>query len=189
MRKIIITIITTIVLVAPFERLDARTYTIVHDWGGNRRYTFEFSSNVPTLNILTGAHGKISLGGIWRFYPFIQVAPYLQWREKNIRASQKGEYRGFFEWGYSVQRFWIGSRRYTEYHSPKRSLNTIFSALPKIGFEFRISNRNFIRASANIGSYFSAEYIRRKRVSQRLSIDLSAGFLSDNSRYSSRSKI
>jgi len=178
MRKIIITVIATIVLIAPFEKAKGQTYVIVRDFYNFLGIqTIEFSSNVPTFNVLTGAHSKISLGRIWRFYPFIQFAPYFQWREQSISGSAKHERRNYFSYGYPQVRLWTSRRRSFETH-PSR-----FSSVFKYGFDFRITDRNFVRLSGesnitgNHFTHFSIEYVRREQISQRISMDLSVGFI------------
>ena len=65
MRKIIITVIATIFMIAPFEKAKGQ-------W---QEQTVITSSDFPTVNVLTGVNAKNSFG-IWRFELFGQVGQY-----------------------------------------------------------------------------------------------------------------
>jgi len=73
MRKIIIPLIATIVLIATFEKAK-----------GQDGWT---SADFPTINVLTGLNANLSFG-IWRFEPFLKVGGYLQMFEESTTTER-----------------------------------------------------------------------------------------------------
>jgi len=132
MRKIIITVIATIVLIAPFGNVKGQ--------GPQRpQQTIITSADFPTANVLTGVNAKISFG-IWRFEPFVQFGGYLQmfeermatetWRDNWIHGN--GVADGNWDWGLSST---------SEFRSPRFERTAIFN----LGIAFRIADRHRIK--------------------------------------------
>jgi len=159
MRKIIITVIATIFMIAPFEKAKGQV---------ERRI---ISADFPTVNILTGVNGEISLG-VWRFEPFFQMGGYLQIFEERIVTQ-------------------VGMERPHEHYSPRFESMAIYN----FGTKFKITDRDriilgvtgntiifggwgFLRPLWNQNSatafwYPYLGYSRRESLSQRMSIELS----------------
>jgi len=182
MKKIIITVIVTIVLIAPFEKAK-----------GQQRQTVISSADFPTTNILMGINAKLSFG-LWRFEPFIEIGQYFQVFEEQMRAEIWDDMNLLI--------------RGVEYHSQRfASMQTM-----NIGTKFRITDRNRIilgfklngdpfrgvgsvvykdyssvyREERNaIGREFVQFYLgysRREYLSERTSIEFSALFTPSRSR-------
>ena len=159
MRKVIITVIATIFMIAPTAK--GQTWEIVY-------------ADFPTVNVLTGVNAKISFG-LWRFEPFIEIGQYFQvfeesvmteeWRRSWIWDWQGGDYS---DWELSGKR-----ERYVPRFANMQIIN--------LGTRFRITNRSFIIVGC-IMNFTSRSfdwyhpylgYIRRESLSQRASIELS----------------
>ena len=178
MRKIIITVIATIVLIAPFEKTK-----------GQEQWEYRVvSADFPTTNILTGATGKLSLR-LWRFEPFVQFGAYLQMFEERMTTetwhytqnwippqNPWGNPEYYWDWGLFLR---------DEIHSPRFQSMATYN----IGVKFRVTDRDRIMlgfTSNNFGgnlyrlSFYDLYlgYIRRENLSQRLSVELSALFAS-----------
>ena len=169
MRKIIITVIATIVLIAPFEKAKGQ------DW---EQYKVT-SANFPTVNILTGVNAKLSFG-LWRFEPFFQLGGYLQMFEERM----------------TTEGMWLGSDGTphflrNELYSQRFAFREIFY----VGVKFRVTDRDrivfgvrqdgsvlFHRDGANWG-YAYLGYIRRESLSERMSIEFSVLFTPSQSRW------
>jgi len=119
MRKIIITVIATFFMIAPFEKAK-----------GQRQSEYRIVSvNFPTANILTGINTRLSVG-VWRFDVFAQIGGYLQIFEEQMTTER---------W----ERWWDGtwtllSRE--EFHSPRFERTLIFD----YGIIFRITDRHWV---------------------------------------------
>jgi len=161
MRKIIITVIATFFMIAPFEKAKGQWEAVVT------------SADFPTANVLIGANTKLSFG-LGRLEPFIQIAPHLRIFEESmtlrISLNEQVEYR--------------------EYRSPR--LATV--GVMNVGIKLRITDSDYAIVGLtgnnwgilNWGTweryYYNywhrayLGYIRRERLSRRVSADLSALF-------------
>ena len=161
MRKIIITFIATIVLIATFEKAKGQRTT----------QAVATSANFPTVNVLTGVNAKISFG-IWRFEPFIQYRVHLQMLEERITI----ETMTIESWG--------GVEHSTVTHYSSRFDN---GSILNFGMRFRITDNDRVKIGhkssghnsfSRLGSQFWMEsylgYIRKINLSQRKSLELSA---------------
>jgi len=164
MRKIIITLIATIVLIAPFEKVTAQSL-------GSTNSEIVYA-NFPTVNILTGVNTRLSLG-FWQFEFFFQAGLYGQIFEERITIETTrtetwwSEYSSVWQSGFYLPRF---------------VLMEIFNA----GIKFRVTDRDCIvfgvRArmeELNVRNipgwwYFYLGYIRRENLSQRMNVELRA---------------
>jgi len=161
MKKIIITVITTIFMIAPTTK--GQTW---------KRGTLD--ADFPTVNVLTGVNAKISFG-LWRFEPFLEIGQYFQIFEESMmtgewRRSWIGDWRGgsYSDWELSGK---------SEYYVPRFANMQIIN----LGTRFRITNRSLIIVGCIINFTSSRfewyhpylGYIRRESLSQRTSIELS----------------
>ena len=119
MRKIIITVIATIVLTASFEKAKGQ-------W---QEQTVITSADFPTVNVLTGVNTKLSVG-IWRFDVFAQIGGYLQMFEE--RMMMEGAWLGE-----------DGTLRFSrnEFHSPRFERTAILD----YGIGFRVTDRHRVK--------------------------------------------
>jgi len=148
MRKIIITIIAIIFLIASLEKVKGQSQTVIT------------SADFPTINVLTGVNAKISLG-LWRFEPFVQYGIYLQMFEERMTTE-------IFSNETSVSQ--------NEYYSPKFSGRAVFDFGTK--FRITNRNRIKIGIAIGYYGFipwdrFYLGYIHKVNLSQRISLDLS----------------
>ena len=167
MRKIIITSIVAIFLIAPFEKANAQ-----------QSVTY---ANFPTVQVLTGANAKLSFG-IWRFEPFFQIAQYWQVFEEQVTISNGSEY--YSKRFASMQTLGAGIKFRitnndrvivgTEINGPASgssffNKNNLFNG---VGVYTRGEMR---RSSGNWYRYYLG-YVRKQNLSERTNIELSARF-------------
>jgi len=153
MRKIIITVIATFFMIAPFEKVKGQSQIVIT------------SANFPTVNILTGANAKLSLG-LWRFEPFMRYGVLIQLFEERVEYEYSVSYSG---------RFAIASN-------------------PKFGLGFRITERDMVRFGMTIIEpmsglgyvHFSLEYVHKRNLSERTSLDLFGGIVYSGSSWGGR---
>jgi len=166
MRKIIITFIATIVLIATFEKAQGQAEIISVDF--------------PTTNATVGANLGLSIS-IWRLELFaLQLGYGLQLFEERMTFEGRGGVNN-------------------EYYLPRFAsmFNLRFTGLVTLGLGYKITERDIIRfglavnnvelantdiygigrdySSDRVLGHFFLEYAHRLRLSQRASLDLSAG--------------
>jgi len=154
MRKIIITVIATIILIAPLEKAKGQD-------------SFITSANFPTVNIHTGINAKLSFG-LWRFEPFVGFGYYFQVFEERMTIEGMGS-------------GWDGtpSLLQTEDYSERFTGFPMLS----FGMKFRITDRNRIKIghmTAPSGGWLFEQtylgYIHKINLLQRVSLDLSVRY-------------
>jgi len=172
MRKIIITVIATFFLIAPFEKAKGQ-------W---QEQTVITSADFPTVNVLTGVNARLSFG-FWWFELFGEIGQCFQVFEEQMTTET---------WGWSS---WIGNWQLsnrTEYYSPR------FQSMPSVNFgmKFRVTDRdciilgysgNFLLSwhrVFNWSHHFYLGYIRRENLSQRTSIEFSVLYTPSRSLWS-----
>ena len=161
MRKIIITVIATIFMIAPFEKAKGQ--------GWRPPQTVITSADFPTVNILTGATGKLSLG-LWRFEPFFQAGQFFQVFEEQMTIETT-------IWPWDGTPSFI---RQNEFHSQRFLGQTMLD----LGIKFRITDRNRIKlglvgimdASRSGWEHYYWGYVHKVNLSQRINLDLSVRF-------------
>jgi len=153
MRKIIITLIATIVMISPFEGANGQRLT---------NETNITSAYFPTVNVLTGVNARLSIR-LWRFEPFVQFGAFLQMFEERMAE----------EWW--CERCWEGADYWVreEYHLPRFANKLITN----IGTDFRITDSDRIRIGVRTEEITGIArpylgYVRRQVLSQRISADL-----------------
>ena len=144
MRKTIITVIATIVLIAPFEKAKGQT-TIV-------------SADFPTTNVLTGVNAKLSFG-LWRFEPFLGIGQYLQIFEESITIGESS--------------VWYVSRFTNAGLMLNFGTNFRITDNNRIRFGVRTIADDLGRGRGTLGFIHSyLGYIRTQPLSERISLDL-----------------
>jgi len=151
MKKIIITVIATIVLTAPFEEAKGQD-------------SFITSANFPTVNIHTGINAKLSVG-LWQFEPFLQLRPNFQVFEESVTAEIITEEGTSFEWhlsGFANTLFNGGIRfRITD-------RDRIILGVTQGGYRTPPSSARRGRSDIHFG------YVHTQNLSQRVSLDFYA---------------
>ena len=170
MRKIIITVIATIFMIAPFEKVVAERI---------------ISSNNPTVNVLPGGSVKLSFGpvgpiGILAF-PLIPVATFVEvpfippsFRRFEPFAELTSQWRLFDE-SITIETS-VGT-------AEERNLSELrFILVGLLGTDFRITDKNYLRLGVGsafrgyggTGFLFMAGYVRKQNLSERTTVDLQA---------------
>ena len=154
MKKTIITIVTTIVLITSFEKAKGQDWEVV-------------SADFPTINILTGANARLSFG-LGRFEIFGQIGQYLKLFEEQMTMERL--------------RCTLDVCSIEERHLSLRFANAvnggaIFRVTDRnlVILGYTICLHRYLRL--NVGSQFGyiyLGYIRRENLSQRMDIELSA---------------
>jgi len=188
MRKIIITVIATFFLIAPFENAKGQRQMLVT------------SADFPTVNVLTGVNAKLSLG-LWRFEPFVEVGQYVQffresmtteaWLLEGWFGSQylhseqlESRYRYYSPRFASMQILNVGIRLIVTdsdriilgFRTNKVGAGSTAFTGVGIGNEVLYRHGDSIERQRNSGVFnqFYFGYIRRESLSQRMNMEISA---------------
>jgi len=163
MRKVIIAIIATIFLIAPFEKAQGQAF-IYPDF--------------PTTNIHTGVNTRLSLG-IWRFEPFVELGFYFQVFEERMTMEST-----WVDWS-GIPHFWRD-----EFYSQRFAPMDIFNIGIKFRITDRDrivfgSRENGLRLLSRgvfaTWEYVYLGYMRRESLSERMNIELSVLFSPETS--------
>jgi len=170
MKKIIITVIATIVLIAPFKNARGQSHT-------QRSYTHYN----PAVNVLIGVNAKISFG-IWRFEPFFQVGGHWQMFEERMTSEMWNNFAEFhsefrsprFE-GRSILDFGM-ALRITDRNRVKAGTVATVSRMGSIQHYYENGiNKQYFNRGLNWTQYYLA-YIHRINLSQRVYLNLNVQY-------------
>jgi len=178
MRKIIITIIVTILTVGNIQGQMSEWIAGDHITASNAwREKFSVDENLPNFQSFVGGSAKIS-ANIWRFNPFIKLG-------QSIGLTSGGvEIRYIFETNHEGLPFnrpdnsWVrrNDMNLSTSNEARRRLTTL-----TMGTDFRFANNSYVRFSADLRNSLVANSIyagllRRQQIAQGTWIDIGLGY-------------